>query len=30
LATGGDPACPPIWYELTPSGKWKPQEKKNG
>lgn len=28
LATGGDPQCPAVWYELTPSGKWKPQEKK--
>lgn len=28
LQTGGDPKCDAIWYELTPSGKWKPQEKK--
>lgn len=28
LATGGDRQCDAIWYELTPSGKWKPQEKK--
>ena len=23
-----DPKCPPIWLELTPAGKWKPQVKK--
>ena len=28
VATGGDRQCDAIWYELTPSGKWKPQEKK--
>ena len=28
VATAGDRQCDAIWYELTPSGKWKPQEKK--
>lgn len=26
VQSGSDRKCDPIWYELTPSGKWKPQE----
>lgn len=28
VQSGSDAKCDPIWYELTSSGKWKPQEKR--